>query len=98
MTSRWVLVLVVVAASLVVSRAGSAEALQPWSADFPTVQEDVRAGRPLVSLVVVPLCSSAQIDCGSAAAGRPGSLEQNLYWGAIFGARRHFDRKRSGWT
>lgn len=55
------------------------------------------AAGPLVLYVTVPLCSSAQIDCGSSVAGRPGDLEHNLYWGAIFGARRFFERKNSGW-
>jgi hypothetical protein len=45
----------------------------------------------------VPLCSNAQIDCGSPIAGRPGDLEHNTYWGAVFGARRFFERKGSGW-
>jgi hypothetical protein len=52
---------------------------------------------PLVVYVVVPLCSNEQIDCGSPTAGRPADLEHNLYWGAVFGARRFFDRKNSGW-
>jgi hypothetical protein len=57
----------------------------------------VQAGEPLVVYVVVPLCSNAQIDCGSSIAGRPGDLEHNVYWGAVFGARRFFERKGSGW-
>src|SRR6185437_4112950 len=55
------------------------------------------AGRPLVVYVVVPLCSNAQIDCGSSIAGRPTDLAHNIYWGAIFGARRFLERKGSGW-
>ncbi len=55
------------------------------------------AAAPLVVYVTVPLCDSAQIDCGSTLAGRPGDLEHNLYWGAVFGARRFFERKNSGW-
>ncbi len=55
------------------------------------------AGEPLVVYVVVPLCSNAQIDCGSSIAGRPGDLEHNVYWGAVFGARRFLERKGSGW-
>jgi hypothetical protein len=46
---------------------------------------------------VVALCHNGQVDCGSSAAGSPGSLRTNLYWGAIFGARRFLDRKNSGW-
>src|SRR5687767_4663385 len=70
---------------------------QAWSEAFPEISGDVRAGRPLVTVVVVPLCSNAQIDCGSSVAGRPGDLRTNLYWGAVFGAKRFFDRKTSGW-
>ncbi len=56
----------------------------------------VREGRPLVIQVVVPLCSNAQIDCGSGIAGRPDRLDTNIYWGAVFGHRRFFDRNGSG--
>jgi hypothetical protein len=68
-----------------------------WAEPFPRIAATVRAGAPFVTLVVVPLCSNRQIDCGSAVAGRPGDLAHNLYWGAVFGARRFFDRKKSGW-
>ena len=69
----------------------------PWSDADPRIAADVRAGRPLVIAVVVPLCDGALIDCGSRPAGRPGDLDTNLYWGAIFGHRRFFDRPNSGW-
>jgi hypothetical protein len=71
----------------------------PAAADVTSadVAASVRAGHPLVVHVTVPLCSNAQIDCGSAVAGRPADLEHNVYWGAAFGARRFFERKRSDW-
>ena len=47
--------------------------------------------------MVVPLCDNALIDCGSELAGRPRDLAHNLYWGAVFGQRRFFERKNSGW-
>lgn len=50
---------------------------------------------PLVIHVIVPLCSNDQIDCGSPAAGQAGNLRTNLYWGAVFGHRRFFERKNS---
>lgn len=53
---------------------------------------------PLVFHVIVPLCSNEQIDCGSPAAGLSGNLKTNLYWGAVFGHRRFFDRKQSDFT
>ena len=70
----------------------------PWSTLSPYLSEDLELGRPLVIEVFVPLCSNDQIDCGSAVAGRPGSLDTNLYWGAVFGARRFLDRPHSVWT
>jgi hypothetical protein len=76
----------------------SPAAAEPSLADAaPSLAAEVRAGHPLVTYVVVPLCDSDQINCGSAVAGRPADLEHNLYWGAQFGARRFFERKNSGW-
>ncbi len=74
---------------------GSAEADpdKPWEPS--KVRADLQAGRPLVVHVTVALCSNEQIDCGSQVAGRPGDLDKNIYWGAIFGARRFLERKRS---
>jgi hypothetical protein len=57
----------------------------------------LRPGEPLVVYVVVPLCSNEQINCGSSIAGRAGDLAHNVYWGAVFGARRFLERKGSGW-
>lgn len=62
-----------------------------WAAEPATLA-------PQVVHVIVPLCSNAQIDCGSPAAGLAGNLQTNLYWGAVFGHRRFFDRKRSEFT
>ena len=70
----------------------------PWSSLSPYLIEDLELGRPLVTEVFVPLCSNDQIDCGSTVAGRPDRLDTNLYWGAVFGARRFLDRPRSAWT
>ena len=75
-------------------RAGSAG----WARWAPGVVADIRAGRPLVIRVVVPLCSNEQIWCGAGFAGQPGKPATNLYWGAIFGARRFLERKRSVWS
>jgi len=64
----------------------------------PSVVADLRSGHPLVVRVVVPLCSNEQIWCGADFAGQPGKPATNLYWGAIFGARRFLERKRSVWS
>jgi hypothetical protein len=58
-------------------------------------REAVRQGEPLVVHVTVALCSNDQIDCGSKLAGKAGDLRHNIYWGAIFGARRFLERKGS---
>jgi hypothetical protein len=63
----------------------------------PPAPAATAAKAPLVVYVVVPLCSNAQIDCGTSIAGRPADLFHNVYWGAVFGARRFFERKNSGW-
>src|SRR5688572_7293148 len=68
-----------------------------WSEAFPNIASDVRSGKPFVTYVVVPLCDRAQLHCGSYVAGGPQNLNTNIYWGAIFGARRMFDRDGSGW-
>lgn len=68
-----------------------------WSDPFHRIAEDVQAGNPFVIHVSVPLCSNAQINCGASWAGKPDGLSKNVYWGAVFGARRFFDRKQSGW-
>jgi hypothetical protein len=52
---------------------------------------------PVVVHVIVPLCHNDQIDCGSSALGDPDNLRTNLYWGALYGARRMFERKRFGY-
>jgi hypothetical protein len=73
-------------------------AVEPWSARFAAITGDIHRGKPLVAFVIVPLCNNDQINCGSTVAGLPGNLKTNLYWGAVFGLRRFFDRKNSGWT
>ena len=62
------------------------------------IARDVREGRPIVIHVTVPLCSNAQINCGSGIAGHPDRLDTNIYWGAVFGHRRFFDRRASGFS
>lgn len=62
-----------------------------------TVRAAVAAGKPLLTHVLVPLCSNQQIDCGASWAGRPADLDKNLYWGAVFGVRTWMERPRSDW-
>lgn len=75
-----------------------AAAEDPSASWRPRAEADVRQGAPFVIRVVVALCDNALIDCGSELAGRPSSLRHNLYWGAIFGAQRFLERKRSQFT
>jgi len=74
-----------------------AQAQPSWTLPFPRIQSDVQSGQPFVVLVVVPLCSNDQIDCGASWAGQPGRLETNIYWGAIWGTRRFLQRRNSPW-
>lgn len=71
-----------------------------WSGKSAEVAQDVSAGKPLVIEVFVPLCSDKRGGpCGKhAGAGEADNLEDNLYWGAIWGAKRYLSRKYLGWT
>jgi hypothetical protein len=70
----------------------------PWSRAHAAIARDVARGRPFVTLVIVPLCDDALIDCGGGRAGHPDDLGHNVYWGAVFGQKRFFDRKASAWS
>lgn len=72
----------------------NAAAARPWSNSNP----DAQAGSPVVIHVIVALCSNEYIYCGGSAKGDPTDLDGNLYWGALFGARRLFDSPHSPWT
>ena len=100
----------VLLASLSLGSAASADAPKPigatprttgaWSEIRADVGDDVRAGKPLVIEVFVPLCSDDKGGpCGKhPGAGDPKNLEDNLYWGAVFGARRYLARRDTGWS
>ncbi len=75
-----------------VNTTGSAAA-QPWSASSRAAP-----GQPILIHVIVALCSNEYAYCGSKAKGDPTDLDNNLYWGALFGARRLFDSPNSPWT
>lgn len=75
-----------------------AKAADAWSTIDARIAADLRKSKPLVIVVVVPLCDNDLIDCGSPIAGRPRDLAHNVYWGAAFGQRRFFERKGSGWS
>ncbi len=74
--------------ALAVATSASAAPASPGPADD---------GRVVVH-VIVPLCDNDQIDCGGTRAGDPTDLGHNLYWGAMFGQKRHFGRKASTFT
>ncbi len=72
----------------------------PWREGAATAddgEQPKRVDRVVVVHVVVPLCHNAQLDCGSPALGDPDNLRTNIYWGAIFGARRIFEKKWLGY-
>jgi hypothetical protein len=61
------------------------------------VVEDVKAGKPLVVEVHVPLCSNELIRCGNAKLGDGDNPSTNLYWSTTPGFGVWFARKGSGW-
>ncbi len=70
-----------------------------WAKKAPSVESAVRAGKPIVVEVFIPLCSDEKGGkCGKhKGAGDPANLEDNLYWGAVWGARRYLARHWLGW-
>ena len=61
------------------------------------VIDDLRAGKPLVVEVHVPLCDSSIIACGNAKLGDGDNPATNLYWSTTPGFGAWFARKGSGW-
>ena len=94
--AKWPFLLGMVVAGLTHTDAAQGDTSSGWAAGFATVRADVAAGRPFVAVVVVPLCDNDQIACGSGGLGNPASGRVNLYWGALYGAKRFFDRPDSG--
>src|SRR5512134_1212089 len=58
-----------------------------WASKSPDAIADVQSGKPLVIEVFVPLCSSKRGGpCGKTEeSGEADNLDDNIYWGAIFG-------------
>lgn len=87
--------------SIAIAFVSSAEAATPeddWLASLSDrVIEDVRAGKPLVVEVHVPLCDNTIIACGNAKLGDGDNPETNLYWSTTPGFGSWFARKHSGW-
>jgi hypothetical protein len=69
-----------------------------WLAGLTTrVVADLKAGKPLVVEVHVPLCDSSIIACGNAKLGDGDNPETNLYWSTTPGFGRWFARRGGGW-
>lgn len=70
-----------------------------WSRHNASATEAAQSGKPVVIEVFVPLCSDKRGGpCGKhAGAGDAADLEANIYWGAVYGARRFFERSWLGW-
>lgn len=60
-----------------------------------TLALGLSAAPPVSVLVIVPLCDGAQLACGRGALGDPGSPDDNLYWGALYGAERFLRKARA---
>ncbi|HEY4223265.1 MAG TPA: hypothetical protein VGO62_18030 [Myxococcota bacterium] len=54
------------------------------------------AGAPIRVDVYVPLCNGSQLACGKGGLGDPRSLDENLYWGARYGAERFLAKTARG--
>ncbi len=61
------------------------------------VIDDLKAGKPLVAEVHVPLCDNTIISCGNARLGNGDSLDGNLLWTTTPGFGSWFVRRGSGW-
>jgi hypothetical protein len=70
-----------------------------WSQHSASATGAAGEGKPVVIEVFVPLCSDKRGGpCGKhPGAGDAADLEHNIYWGAIYGARRFLDRGFLGW-
>ncbi len=62
------------------------------------VVEDLKAGRPLVAEVHVPLCDNTIIRCGNPKLGDGDNLDTNLLWSTTPGFGEWFVRRGGGWT
>lgn len=81
--------------ALLATLGGNAAWADSWLDNAPDVRVDLARGAPLVTHVIVPLCNNAQINCGAGKLGDPSDLDRNLYWGAVFGIAKYFERKSS---
>jgi hypothetical protein len=100
MRALWLVLLALLACPSGITRADDsspAEDAPPWSRTFPDLAPALRRGAPLVIHVLVPLCDKRLIACGGSGLGSPSNPKTNLYWGAIFGAPRFFERKAAGY-
>jgi hypothetical protein len=77
-----------------------ANAGKGWSRHNSAAVDAAQSGKPVVIEVFVPLCSEKRGGpCGKhKGAGDGSDLEANIYWGAIYGARRFMERAWMGWT
>jgi hypothetical protein len=99
---RWLrllgpLVIVLAAGGAPAGAASRAEAEGWLDRLYDAAAADLRAGRPLVIQVHVPLCSNDIIRCGNPRLGDGDSPRTNLYW-STSGGFGWFGRRGSGWT
>jgi len=95
---RSALLLVALAFVSLPSTARAASAEDEWLASLSDrVIDDVKAGKPLVVEVHVPLCDNNIIRCGNAKLGDGNNPETNLYWSTTPGFGSWFNRKNGGW-
>lgn len=93
-----VIVVVTLAVAAVPARGQSGETAQAWlDSLYDEVAEDLKAGKPLVVQVHVPLCDNDIIWCGNQRLGDGDDPDRNLYWATSGGFRGWFGRKSLGW-
>ncbi len=78
--------------------AAAPSAEDTWLGDLTgRVIADVKAGKPLVVEVHVPLCDNTVLRCGNAKLGDGNNPETNLYWATTPGFGEWFKRRGGGW-
>ena len=97
-TNRWRVVPAGIVAifAIAVSLISPANASTPLDNLYDSVASDLRAGKPLVIQVHVPLCERSIIPCGNHKLGDGNNPDTNLYWSTSGGFKRWFHPRR-GW-
>ncbi len=61
---------------------------------YERAAKDIKAGKPLVIHVIVPLCDNNSVQCGNNKLGNGDNADTNLYWATSGGFRGWFAKKK----